>query len=76
MNALLYAITTSRRNPLVGGGASGLLAGVSGLLLPRLVGMNRLAGTSKKSRAMTFTDYAVGGLVTGAVLKVINRRSG
>ena len=74
MNALLYAVTTSRKSALAGGGASGLLAGVSGLLLPRLIGMNRYAGTTKKSRAMTFADYAVGGLVTGAVMKVLNRR--
>jgi hypothetical protein len=73
-NAVLYALTTSRRNPLTGGGASGLLAGTMGLLLPRLVGLNHHAGTTKKARAMTFTDYAVGGLVSGAVLKALSKR--
>ena len=72
-NALLYAVTTRSRRPLVGGGRSGLLAGVAGLALPRLVGLGRFTGTTTKSKAMTFADYAIGGLVSGAVLKVLTR---
>ncbi len=73
-NALLYAITTRSRNPVTRGIGSGVLAGVSGLVLPKLVGMERHTGTTPKAKTMAFADYAIGGLVSGVVLKLMTKR--
>ncbi|HEV7302360.1 MAG TPA: hypothetical protein VGN72_23680 [Tepidisphaeraceae bacterium] len=74
VNGLLYAITSRRSRPLRGGAFSGVLAGVAGLVLPRLVGLGRHTGRNSRTKAMTFADYAIGGLVSGAVMKMLSRK--
>jgi hypothetical protein len=69
-NAALYAVATRSRNPLT----RGVVAGTAGLVLPKLAGMQRHTGTTKRVKAMTFADYAIGGIVSGAVLKLLTRR--
>ena len=73
VNGLLYAITNNRARPLRGGAFSGLTAGAAGLILPRLVGLARHTGTNPRTKAMTFADYAIGGLVSGLVMKMLRR---
>lgn len=73
VNGLLYALANNRQRPLRGGAFGGLTAGAMGLLLPRLVGLARHTGTTPTTKAMTFADYAIGGLVSGAVTKLLKR---
>jgi hypothetical protein len=74
INAGLYALTAGlTKSPLVGGTVAALAAGVSGLLTPKLIGLERHTGTTAKAKAMTFADYAIGGVVTGLVLAVLTR---
>lgn len=74
-NTLLYALTASIfRKPLVGGAVASVAAGAAGLLLPQLVGMQRHTGTKPIVKAMTFADYALGGIVTGMVLHLLTSR--
>lgn len=74
INAGLYALTAGlTRSPLVGGTVAALAAGVSGLLAPKLVGLQKHTGTTARAKAMTFADYAIGGIVTGVVLALLTR---
>jgi hypothetical protein len=38
-----------------------------------VVGLERHVGRSTRARAMTFADYAIGGVVTGVVMKALTR---
>jgi hypothetical protein len=76
LNAGLYALTSSlTRRPMHGGMLSAVAAGVSGLLLPKLMGLERHTGTTPTAKAMTFADYAVGGIVTGLMLAALKKRN-
>jgi hypothetical protein len=75
INAGLYALVASlAKKPSQGGALAAVSAGVSGLLLPKLVGLDRHTGTTATAKAMTFTDYAIGGVVTGLVLGLLGRK--
>jgi hypothetical protein len=74
INAGLYALTAGMtKSPLVGGTVAAVAAGVAGLLTPKLVGLEKHTGTTAQAKAMTFADYAIGGVVTGLVLALLRR---
>ena len=74
MNAGLYALVAGlTKRPLHGGALAAVAAGVSGLLLPRLVGLEKHTGTTRTAKALTVADYAIGGVVTGLVLAALTR---
>lgn len=76
INAGLYALTAGlTKSPLIGGTVAAVAAGVAGLLSPKLIGLEKYTGTTATAKAMTFADYAIGGVVTGLALAMLTRRS-
>ena len=75
MNAGLYALVASlAKRPMHGGVLAAVAAGATGLLLPKLVGLEKHTGTTPTAKALTFADYAIGGVVTGFVLGLLTQK--
>ena len=76
-NAAYYALVGIKPlNPLSTGAALGLAAGIGALVLPGKIGLNdHYSNATTKTQVLTGTLYFTGGLIAGAVYKMLDRKS-
>lgn len=77
-NTLYFSFTGkgSSRKSLLRGGLLGLSSGMGAVFTPQHVGLNEHhTNKSSKTQAMTVAYYLIGGLVAGAVSKLIEKKS-
>ena len=76
-NSLYYALAAigSPKNALLRSSVLGLAAGAGGVLLPKRIGLTNAYSNRKLStRLMTMAIYSLGSLVTGKLVKALDRK--
>lgn len=72
-NSLYYSLAgVGYKKPWIKGSVLGTLAGIGGVLLPKPMGLNpAYSARTTATKAMTVGLYLLGGLVTSAIIKVL-----
>jgi hypothetical protein len=76
-NAGYYAlVATIPKHPLASGAVLGLAAGIGALTLPDKLGLNKeYSNATRTTQVLTMAIYFFGGIVAGAVYKVLDKKS-
>ncbi len=76
-NTLYYALAAigSPKNAILRSSMLGMAAGVGGILLPKRIGLtNAYSNRKLATRLMTMAIYSLGALVTGKLVKVLDKK--